>query len=149
MDLALVSLTVIANFFIAFIVIRNNYKSETNVSLAGLTAAIALWAVPNYLYATDLPYDQIVFWMRGVFFVTGFMLAFLLYFTLTFPEPKLSGGIVKKLAIFLPSIIVGLMSYTDLIVSDANIVTTGTHIPVFGGGMISIFYMFWYTSQYL
>lgn len=140
----LVLLTIIANGVIASIVIRNNPKSETNLSLAFFTVSIALWTIPNYLYASVENYDQIVFWMRSVFFVTGFMLGFLAYFSLVFPHVKWKVPLITKFSILLPSLIIALASYTDLIVTEADI-SGENNIPVFGAGMIFYFvYVFIY-----
>lgn len=147
LPIILLLLTVVANFLIASVVFRKNPHSSTNISLSIFTLSIALWAIPNYMYAQHASYDEIVFWMRSVFFITGFMIASLTYFALVVPNKTLNRSIIFKVCFFIPSIMVGLMSYSNIIVESADILSSGTHIPVFGNGMLFYFaYVFVYIA---
>jgi len=134
-QIVVVIITIALNLVLAAIVLRSNPKSETNISLALFTIATGLWAIPNYMYVYAAEYSEILFWMRTVFFVTGFMIAALLYFSLAVPFKSLNISKLIKFLIFVPTIIIGVLSYTDLVVVSADIIRTGTHIPVFGYGM--------------
>lgn len=81
--------TVLVDFFIAYIVYKNNPRSATNKILS-LTAIILLfWDVSNFLALSLMDQEARLFWVRVVMFVTSPLGPLIFMLSSVFPEEKL------------------------------------------------------------
>lgn len=67
----IVGFTVVANFFVAGLVLHRNYRSATNILIATLSVLLASWTLFNYFALLPGPEETRLFWVRVVMVVTS------------------------------------------------------------------------------
>jgi signal transduction histidine kinase len=89
LELVILSIAVIANTLLAYLVLRSNFRSATNIIFAFLSLFTILWLVSSYFFRLqELPSPTLWFGRLSIFFAAPMSLLFFLL-THTFPGAKL------------------------------------------------------------
>lgn len=102
--------TALALYFFA-----RDRRNATNISFSLVLLSLALWAISFVFWAMSVNPLWIKFWINMNFFSTCLLPACFLYFSIVFPRAdfiRLRSGLV---AAFLPALVLGVASFTDLI----------------------------------
>jgi PAS domain S-box-containing protein len=103
------------NISLAIYLFMKNRKSATNISFSAVILCLALWSISYVVWALWGNPVWIKFWSRMTFFVTALVPGFFLYFAEVFPKDEAISDKKHVIAIFIPSIVFAVASFTDLI----------------------------------
>ncbi len=128
-DYVLPAYTIIGNLFLGTIVFFKNPKSKINWSFSAMVFFIAFWTLSNYLSDHSALYSWALIWNKMIYTVTSFMMIYIAYFALFFPEDRSPLSVQGKSVLFLPGVVIGALAlFTGLMVKDIYFVSTGTAI---------------------
>ncbi|MCD6270658.1 hypothetical protein J7J23_02700 [bacterium] len=101
------SLIIVAvfNLFLGIFVFLKDRKNNINKVFLALTACLAFWALSLLILYLKTGEKHLNFWSNTVFWGPSFLIAFLLYFSLIFPENKKKISRKATILIFTPSFI--------------------------------------------
>jgi signal transduction histidine kinase len=102
--------TALAAYFFA-----KDRKNATNLSFSAVLLSLALWSISFVFWAVSVNPSWIQFWIHINWLAFAVLPALFLYFSVVFPKPdfmRLRPGLISA---FLPALIFGIVSFTDLI----------------------------------
>lgn len=70
LGVGIILLTIFANAILAFVILRKNYKSATNIIFSILAISLAFWSLGNYIALQPGSESTRLFWVRFVMFAT-------------------------------------------------------------------------------
>ena len=107
-----VSLIIVAvfNLFLGIFVFSKNRKNNINKVFLALTVCLAVWALTILMTYLRIGAKHLDFWSNATFWGPSFLIAFLLYFSLIFPENKKKISRKATILIFTPSFILFFLS---------------------------------------
>lgn len=110
-------IVLITNLTLGLFIFFRNIKSQINQAFFGIVVSILIWSIGNYIGELPLKYGEVLFWTRITFLGAFFIPAFLLYFSINFPNEK---GINFKYGflIFVPPAILSALLFNGFIVKD-------------------------------
>jgi PAS domain S-box-containing protein len=121
--------TIIANLILACVVLLKNPRSNINRSFSLIVLFIAFWSFSNLLSDVSAGYYEALIWNRMVYLVSAIIPIFTILFSIYFPEGGIVEGLFKRALIFMPGIILAVLSlFTDLIVKSISFAAWGTAI---------------------
>ena len=146
MELAVLSLVSLVDLVLAFLVLKNNPKSATNIIFVLLSFAILGWLITVYISLIPFLLLQSLFWIRlSIVFAVPFTALFFL-FSHTFPSNKIR--LSKKIIFSISAISIALMAsnMSPLAFKRLDIVNNSPN-PVPGIGLFPfvVFVAFSYT----
>jgi len=123
MSTALVSLIIVYNFVLVYVVFRKGRKVRSTLYFWLVILAATLWAIT--ILVTDLltVSSQIVLWSRLSFATSALVVLMLYFFSRYFPDERLGNRAAAILALIVTALFV-VLSLTDKIVLDYT--TAGT-----------------------
>ena len=119
LDLTLLICTIVILFFISLLVLFVNPKSKTNQYFSFWAFFLIVWIFSNYFENEPYFQDYRLLLLRIDFTAAILLGAFFYLFCLNFPQAT-SVSRQKKIIIYSPSILLSILSFTNLIIKDIH-----------------------------
>jgi len=122
--LVIIIIVELALLFFAALVYLKSPKNKTNLIFSKFYFVITLWVIANYLENEFIDISVSSLFLRLDFFIAPFIFYYYLLFCLNFPEPT-EITIQKKIKMLIPMIMLGLFSFSNLIIRDIKLTGQG------------------------
>ncbi|MFC1767068.1 histidine kinase N-terminal 7TM domain-containing protein, partial [Candidatus Margulisiibacteriota bacterium] len=130
----------VINVFLGSFVLSRNVKNDLNRSFAAVTVFVAVWILGDYFANVSANVDSALFWSKTVFIGAAFIPGTFLYFTFVFLKKVQYSAFTRSVFFFLPAVVFLLISPTDLMVSDVQLMSWG--VKYVYGPLYSLFIVY-------
>ncbi len=131
-----VTIAIVGNLILGFIVFFSRKKSATSVLFLLLTISISLWSLVNFLSYQNADPATVAVLVRLVMFFAVPIGTLFLFFTYTFPHDKFAVRKEYAAVLISYSIFVMIATLTPLIFSQVNVSTGSAPEPVIAPGIL-------------
>jgi len=150
MDVINIILTLVATFNLGlgFYIYLQQRKNPVNISFSLLAVSNFFWIVGMIGFRWTTTHLSSLWWVRFLYFFPLFIAANFLYFSFTFRSKGKGLSLARKILLYLPPTIVGILVFVpQFVIKDIVLVTSGEKPILFGPGYIIYFvYYFVYFS---
>ena len=136
MDLKTIALFIITAllFGIGFLVYFRNRKNIINISYGLFIIFMAVWSFGLAMFYNSQNVESTFFWTKFLYSAGSLIATFFFYFSLFFPSSKASLSFLKKILIFVPSVILLVVFlFSDFILKDV-VILSGAKSIIYGPG---------------
>jgi len=123
LNLLLPGLLLIVQIFLGIYVLIQKLKSKSGISFAFFCFSLSAWSFASFMLWNANDLWQVAFWGKYIFFGPVLIAYFFLFFSLVFPEGKISASLAVLMA--LPTIVFFSLMPTNLILKSSGVALNG------------------------